>query len=152
MQRRSWVGGRQGTAVCFFVVLLLAAAPIVSAFGPARKIAGRKSSGPSSRGCRLASDPEERVDDDVASADITSGGLARLDISKPTSPVFQAADFLNPLTQYSDDGFTLSAPQRYSIQDWFKNLVSLPMSGVLARVAERSLPNLLRARPKHGPC
>ena len=76
----------------FFVVLLLAAAPAISAFQSVRKIAGRRSPGPSSRGWRLASSPEDRVDDDSASADITSGDLSRLDTSRYYTDLAQRAD------------------------------------------------------------
>ena len=59
----------------------------------------------------------------------------------------------------SDDGYTLSAPQRYSITDWYKNVLSIPKSRVLVRaqpphlqfclVARRDGPLLLQI---HGPC
>ena len=43
--------------------------------------------------------------------------------------------YLSRLSRYSDeDGYTLSAPQRYSVKDWSMNLVNLPASTVLERV------------------
>jgi len=42
---------------------------------------------------------------------------------------------LERLTLYSDDGWTLSAPQRYSVSDWYENIRTLPGSQVLSRVS-----------------
>jgi len=41
---------------------------------------------------------------------------------------------LNSLTRYSDDGFKLSAPQRYSVSDWAQNIANIPQSQILERV------------------
>ena len=50
-------------------------------------------------------------------------------------PVPEAsAKYLDRLTRYSDDGFTLSAPQRYSVSDWYQNMISIPRSSILDRV------------------
>ena len=45
------------------------------------------------------------------------------------------ASYLDRLTSYADeDGFTLDAPMRYSVKDWWMNLQNLPSSTVLDRV------------------
>lgn len=50
-------------------------------------------------------------------------------------------DYLDRLTRYSDDGYTLSAPTRYSVADWAKNLAQMPRSTTLRRVRSHLLFN-----------
>ena len=48
-----------------------------------------------------------------------------------------SADYLGSLgrlSKYSDDGFTLSTPLRYSAGDWWRHVMSMPRSLVLKRV------------------
>jgi putative membrane protein len=54
-----------------------------------------------------------------------------------------SANYLDRLTRYSDDGYTLSAPQRYSITDWYKNVLSIPKSRVLVRVRSHLIFNFV---------
>ena len=50
-----------------------------------------------------------------------------------------------PFGLYSDDGFTLSAPERYSISDWLDNLYNLPSSLILKRIQSHLMFNFLWA-------
>jgi predicted membrane chloride channel (bestrophin family) len=57
-----------------------------------------------------------------------------------------AKNYLDRLAAYADeDGYTLAAPKRYSISDWWLNLQSLPSSGVLQRVQGHLVANTLFA-------
>jgi len=47
------------------------------------------------------------------------------------------------LTRYSDDGFTLSTPQRYSVSNWAENLANIPQSQILQRVQSHLLFNFV---------
>ena len=49
------------------------------------------------------------------------------------------------LTLYSDDGWRLSAPERYSISDWFVNLVNIPQSQILYHIKSHLIFNFLWA-------
>lgn len=53
--------------------------------------------------------------------------------------------YLDRLTRYSDDGFTLSAPTRYSVADWAKNLSGLPRSRTLKRIRSHIIFNFVWA-------
>jgi hypothetical protein len=50
-----------------------------------------------------------------------------------TSPLSKTFN-TSPSTLYSDDGYTLSAPQRYSVVDWFENLLNIPSSQIIQRI------------------
>ena len=67
---------------------------------------------------------------------------ARRTIRRSTAEEFPAdapartqGTYLDRLAAYADeDGYTLDAPTRYSIADWWLNLRNLPSSSVLQRV------------------
>eukprot|EP00614_Pseudopedinella_elastica_P026947 CAMPEP_0172625712 /NCGR_PEP_ID=MMETSP1068-20121228/145459_1 /TAXON_ID=35684 /ORGANISM="Pseudopedinella elastica, Strain CCMP716" /LENGTH=422 /DNA_ID=CAMNT_0013435091 /DNA_START=84 /DNA_END=1352 /DNA_ORIENTATION=+ len=48
-------------------------------------------------------------------------------------------------SKYSDDGFTLSAPDRYSVSDWWRHIGSFPQSTILARVSSHLSFNVIFA-------
>ena len=51
------------------------------------------------------------------------------------APARPQETYLDRLAAYADeDGYTLDAPTRYSIADWWLNLRNLPSSSVLQRV------------------
>jgi len=58
---------------------------------------------------------------------------------------FDQDEYFERLTRYSDDGFTLSAPQRYSVADWYQSLVTLPGSFVLGRISSHLIFNVVWA-------
>lgn len=72
-------------------------------------------------------DREEQYNGEGASVSVP-GDYSLLGYGGKTPP-------LERLTLYSDDGWTLSAPQRYSVSDWYENVKTLPGSQVLSRVS-----------------
>ena len=67
-----------------------------------------------------------------------TGALPKAEEKKPRGRVARvSADYLGSLGQlskYSDDGFTLSTPLRYSAGDWWRHVMSMPRSLILKRV------------------
>ena len=57
----------------------------------------------------------------------------------------KAEDYLGSLdgiSKYSDDGFTLSTPLRYSTKDWWNQVLSMPRSLILRRIRQHVLFNV----------
>ena len=77
--------------------------------------------------------------DNVADAEVAEQVAGRYsdilkNLKKKTAKPPSGFEILDSLTRYSDDGYTLSAPQRYSVMNWYRNFLSIPRSRVLARV------------------
>ena len=65
----------------------------------------------------------------------TRGRAASSDEFPTDAPARTQETYLDRLAAYADeDGYTLDAPTRYSIADWWLNLRNLPSSSVLQRV------------------
>lgn len=73
--------------------------------------------------------------------------------SWPDRPdIASSANYLDLLTRYSDDGYTLSAPQRYCLSDWYDNLMSIPSCLVLVRVRSHLVFNFIWSVIMTGLC